>query len=119
MYYTPFLNALDVIFAILSYEFKLLIFFLFFFFLGEREQNVILWMDHRARKEADFINSTKHQVLKYVGGKISLEMETPKILWLKNNLPKETFWDRKGRFFDLPDFLTWKATDSVSRYVRQ
>lgn len=74
-------------------------------------------MDHRAKKEADFINSTNHRVLKYVGGKISLEMETPKILWLKRNLPKETFWDRVGWFFDLPDFLTWKATGAVSRLV--
>eukprot|EP00102_Acyrthosiphon_pisum_P011264 XP_008179934.1 PREDICTED: FGGY carbohydrate kinase domain-containing protein-like isoform X2 [Acyrthosiphon pisum] len=82
---------------------------------GEREQNVILWMDHRAKKEADLINTTNHRVLKYVGGKISLEMETPKILWLKNNLPKNTFWQKVGRFFDLPDFLTWKATDAVSR----
>ncbi|XP_025194132.1 FGGY carbohydrate kinase domain-containing protein isoform X3 [Melanaphis sacchari] len=82
---------------------------------GEREQNVILWMDHRAKKEADFINTTNHRVLKYVGGKISLEMETPKILWLKNNLPKNTFWQRVGRFFDLPDFLTWKATNAISR----
>jgi len=82
---------------------------------GEVEQNVILWMDHRARKEADFINSTNHRVLKYVGGKISLEMETPKILWLKNNLPRERFWNKVGHFFDLPDFLTWKATDATSR----
>ncbi|XP_026807335.1 FGGY carbohydrate kinase domain-containing protein [Rhopalosiphum maidis] len=82
---------------------------------GEREQNVILWMDHRAKKEADFINTTNHRVLNYVGGKISLEMETPKLLWLKNNLPKNTFWQKVGRFFDLPDFLTWKATNAVSR----
>jgi len=74
-------------------------------------------MDHRAKKEADFINTTNHRVLKYVGGKISLEMETPKILWLKNNLPKNTFWQKVGMFFDLADFLTWKATDTVSRLV--
>jgi D-ribulokinase len=84
---------------------------------GEQQQNVILWMDHRAKKEADFINTTNHRVLNYVGGKISLEMETPKILWLKNNLPKNTFWQKVGRFFDLPDFLTWKATNAVSRLV--
>ena len=25
-------------------------------------------------------------------------------------------WDKAGHFMDLPDFLTWKATGSLSRY---
>jgi ribulose kinase len=77
---------------------------------------VILWLDHRAVDEAEFINGLKHPVLKYVGGKISLEMETPKLLWLKKNL-KEQCWNKAGYFFDLPDFLTWKATGADSRFV--
>nr|CAI5822762.1 unnamed protein product [Callosobruchus analis] len=81
---------------------------------GNNEQNVILWLDHRAVKEADEINQMDHQVLKYVGGKISPEMETPKLAWLKRNLKKEC-WDKAGFFFDLPDFLTWRATDCDSR----
>lgn len=80
---------------------------------GKPEQNIILWMDHRAKSEADFINKTNHSVLKYVGGKVSLEMETPKLLWLKKNLP--TTWKHMGYAFDLPDYLTWKATGSNSR----
>lgn len=71
-------------------------------------------MDHRAYQEAAMINSTNHRVLSYVGGKISLEMETPKLLWLKKNLKNEC-WDKAGFFFDLPDFLTWRATGSQSR----
>lgn len=70
-------------------------------------------MDHRAQKEADFINRLGHDVLCYVGGKVSLEMQTPKMLWLKNNL--STSWNRAALLFDLPDFLTWKATGSESR----
>nr|CAD7461592.1 unnamed protein product [Timema tahoe] len=81
---------------------------------GNNDQNVILWLDHRAIDETNFINSLNHPVLKYVGGKISLEMETPKLLWLKKNL-KERCWDKAGWFFDLPDFLTWKATGTDSR----
>jgi ribulose kinase len=42
-----------------------------------------MWMDHRAAEQAETINSTRHPVLKYCGGKISLEMQTPKLLWLK------------------------------------
>jgi len=71
-------------------------------------------MDHRAHEEADFINSIGHDVLQYVGGKVSLEMQTPKMLWLKKNLP--VAWNSAALLFDLPDFLTWKATESESRY---
>jgi nuclear pore complex protein Nup93 len=39
---------------------------------------------------------------------MSLEMEVPKILWLKNHLPPETF--KKCKFYDLADFLTHRAT---------
>ncbi|KAK3919548.1 FGGY carbohydrate kinase domain-containing protein [Frankliniella fusca] len=81
--------------------------------LGETEQNVILWMDHRANSEAAHINSLKPDVLRYVGGTISPEMQTPKLLWLKKNLPQS--WQTACHFMDLPDFLTWKATGSYSR----
>ncbi|XP_056632635.1 FGGY carbohydrate kinase domain-containing protein [Diorhabda sublineata] len=81
---------------------------------GNNEQNIILWLDHRAVKEAEEINNLNHPVLQYVGGKISPEMETPKLLWLKRNLQKEC-WDKAGYFFDLPDFLTWRATGVDSR----
>lgn len=80
---------------------------------GQDKQNVILWMDHRAQEEADFINTQGHEMLQYVGGKVSLEMETPKMLWLKKHMPSS--WNRAALLFDLPDFLTWKATDSESR----
>lgn len=80
---------------------------------GNNEQNVILWLDHRAMKETEFINNTNHSVLKYVGGKIFPEMETPKLLWLKTYL-KDT-WNKAGYFFDLPDFLTWRATGVDTR----
>ena len=40
-------------------------------------------------------------------------MELPKILWLKNNMKPSLF--SKCQFFDLPDFLTYRATNNVSR----
>ncbi|PHM31195.1 FGGY-family carbohydrate kinase [Xenorhabdus innexi] len=76
-------------------------------------RNIIVWMDHRATEQAERINALGHPVLNYVGGKISPEMETPKILWLKENF-RETF-DNAWQFFDLADFLTWKSTSSLSR----
>src|ERR1700722_19971632 len=50
---------------------------------GDERRNVIVWMDHRAIAEARLINDTHDEVLRYVGGSISPEMEIPKLLWLK------------------------------------
>ncbi|ORX94958.1 Pentulose kinase [Basidiobolus meristosporus CBS 931.73] len=76
------------------------------------ERNIILWMDHRAKDQAQRITETKSEVLKFLGGTMSLEMELPKILWLKENKP-ELF--KRMYFYDLPDFLTFKATGSTAR----
>lgn len=76
--------------------------------LQNDNQNIILWMDHRAVEETREINSTGYVGLKYVGGQMSIEMEIPKIKWLKNNLPPKKFKD--CLFFDLADFLVYKAT---------
>eukprot|EP01121_Diplochlamys_sp_Union-15-3_P014626 TRINITY_DN4688_c0_g1_i1.p1 TRINITY_DN4688_c0_g1~~TRINITY_DN4688_c0_g1_i1.p1 ORF type:complete len:569 (-),score=102.18 TRINITY_DN4688_c0_g1_i1:37-1743(-) len=75
---------------------------------GNKEQNIIVWMDHRAIEQADRINRTQHKVLNYVGGAISPEMETPKLLWIKENLPDT--WKNASKFLDLADFLTYKVT---------
>jgi FGGY-family pentulose kinase len=80
---------------------------------GRDAQNVIVWMDHRATAEARRINATAHDVLRYVGGVVSPEMQTPKLLWLKENLPET--WARARRFFDLPDYLTYRATGDETR----
>ncbi|OYV87163.1 MAG: ribulokinase, partial [Acidiphilium sp. 21-68-69] len=80
---------------------------------GDPAQDVILWADHRARAEAEEINAGGHEVLRYVGGRISLEMETPKLLWLKRHAPRS--WAAARHVFDLPDFLTYRATGATSR----
>ena len=80
---------------------------------GADEQNIVVWMDHRAEAEAHRINAGEHDVLRYVGGRVSLEMQTPKLLWLREHLRGS--WDRTALFLDLPDFLTWRATGSEAR----
>ena len=79
------------------------------------ERNIIVWMDHRAVEQAERINARGHRVLDYVGGRISPEMETPKLLWLKENRPE--VFNAAWRFFDLTDFLTWRATGSEARSI--
>lgn len=84
--------------------------------VGPSEQahrDIIVWMDHRAVEQAERINATNHAVLKFVGGKISPEMETPKLLWLREHRP--AVFDAAWQFFDLTDFLTWRASGDLAR----
>jgi D-ribulokinase len=78
-------------------------------------RDVIVWMDHRAMADAEAINATGHPVLAYVGGRISPEMQTPKLRWLKRHRPA-TF-AAAGHFLDLSDYLTFRATGATERSV--
>jgi ribulose kinase len=64
-------------------------------------------------EETEKVNATNHNLLRYVGGKMSIEMEVPKVLWLKNNMPKELY--EKCKFYDLTDALTHIATGNEKR----
>ena len=79
----------------------------------DNDRNIVLWLDHRPVEETTKINATKHNLLRYVGGTMSIEMEIPKVLWLKNHMPKELF-DR-CKFYDLADALTHMATGNENR----
>jgi D-ribulokinase len=80
---------------------------------GDIRRNVIVWMDHRATAEARLVNDTHDDVLRYVGGSISPEMEVPKLLWLKRHLPSS--YRSAAHFFDLADYLSFRATGSTAR----
>jgi D-ribulokinase len=80
---------------------------------GDPQRNVIVWMDHRAVREANDISETGDEVLRYVGGGISPEMQTPKLLWLKRHLPAT--YRGAGHLFDLADYLTYRATGRTAR----
>src|SRR5688572_943025 len=80
---------------------------------GENRWDTLVWLDHRALAEADECTATGHTVLDYIGGVMSPEMESPKLMWLKRHLPET--WRQVGYFFDLADYLTWKASGSLAR----
>ena len=75
--------------------------------------DTISWIDHRALAEAEACTATEHALLRYVGGVMSPEMQLPKLMWLKRHFPER--WANAGYFFDLADFLTWKASGSEHR----
>jgi FGGY-family pentulose kinase len=79
----------------------------------DNDRNIVLWLDHRPVEETAKINATDHNLLRYVGGTMSIEMEIPKVLWLKNHMPAELF-DR-CKFYDLADALTHMATGNENR----
>jgi FGGY-family pentulose kinase len=80
---------------------------------GRPSFDTIVWLDHRALAEAQLCTASRHRVLDYVGGVMSPEMQTPKLMWLKRHMPQS--WAQAGYFFDLADFLTWKASGSLAR----
>ena len=82
---------------------------------GDATRDTIVWMDHRATRETDAINAGGYDVLRYVGGTISPEMQAPKLAWLARHMPN-TF-ARAGHFFDLTDFLTWRASGDATRSI--
>ena len=80
---------------------------------GGDNWDTIVWLDHRALAEADECTATGHPVLDFIGGVMSPEMQTPKLMWLKRRMPDA--WAAARHFLDLADFLTWKATSSTER----
>ena len=75
---------------------------------GDRAHNIIMWMDHRAVAEAAEINATNDAALAYVGGEVSVEMELPKLLWLRRHFPDR--YAATWRFLDLADYMVWRAS---------
>jgi FGGY-family pentulose kinase len=80
---------------------------------GEDEWDTIVWLDHRAVAEAEECTATGHRVLDHIGGAMSPEMATPKLMWLKRRLPAS--WRRFGLLLDLADFLSFRASGNPAR----
>ncbi len=68
----------------------------------------ILWMDTRATRQAELINSTGHPVLRYSGGQDSVEWMIPKTLWIKENRPD--IYIRAYRILEELDWINYRLT---------
>lgn len=82
---------------------------------GDAGWNIIMWMDHRASAEADICNATGAPILNNLGGAISLEMQIPKLMWLKRHRPD--LWGKLGYAADLADYLGWRCTGQNERSI--
>jgi len=80
---------------------------------GSIARDVMVWMDHRAVAESEEINEGAYDVLEFVGGRISPEMQTPKLLWLSRHRPDA--FANAPHFMDLSDWLTYWMTGSTAR----
>ncbi|WP_244629775.1 FGGY family pentulose kinase [Martelella limonii] len=77
--------------------------------------DTIAWFDHRAATEAAEFSAFDHAAVRHSGGSVSPEMQMPKLAWLKRNRPE--LWAKAGGFFDLADYLTFRATGSDRRSI--
>jgi FGGY-family pentulose kinase len=75
---------------------------------GTALMDAILWMDNRASVEADGINETNHEVLKYCGKEVSVEWLIPKVLWIKNN--RRDIYDKAFRIVEQLDYINYILT---------
>ncbi len=80
---------------------------------GDPQWDTLAWHDHRAINEADDCTLTGADLLDFVGSTVSPELQIPKLMWLKKNVPDT--WAKSAAIFDLADFLTWKSTGSTAR----
>ena len=80
---------------------------------GKEIMNAIMWMDIRAKKEAEKLSSIENEVLKYVGyGNISPEWFPCKALWLKNNM--NDVYKKAKYILDQPDWVNYFLTGNLT-----
>lgn len=72
-----------------------------------KENDIIMWMDHRAVPEAQAITSSKSAVLQQFGGICSPEFSLSKLAWLEAHEPERL---RSAKcLLELPDWLAYRC----------
>ena len=84
--------------------------------IGDRRRNIIVWMDHRAIDQAERINATGHPVLRLCRRHdLAGDGDAEAALAARRTCPRT--YEAAWQFFDLADFLTWRATGSLARSI--
>ncbi|SDY40787.1 FGGY-family carbohydrate kinase [Eubacterium barkeri] len=85
--------------------------------MGNAMGQALLWMDSRAKKQARIINETKHDVLKYCGGEVSVEWMIPKTLWIKENMPE--IYEAAFKIVEDIDYFNYRLTGVCCASINQ
>ena len=84
---------------------------------GSPLDRAIIWMDNRAKRQAEKINDTHDDVLKYCGMDESVEWFIPKLLWIKEE--NREIYERADKIVELQDYinhyLTGRWCSSISQ----
>lgn len=84
---------------------------------GRPLADAILWMDNRAKAEAEQINSGEYELLKYCGGDVSVEWLIPKTLWIKRHMPG--LYNQSYKIVEQLDFINHYLTGRWAASVCQ
>lgn len=84
---------------------------------GKALDRAILWMDNRAKEQADRINTTGSDVLRYCGGAVSVEWLLPKMLWLKEN--RSELYNAADIVCEMQDYMNYYLTGEWCASVSQ
>ncbi|MEI8200876.1 MAG: FGGY-family carbohydrate kinase [Eubacteriales bacterium] len=76
--------------------------------MGNTLGDSMLWMDIRAREQAQRINNTHASVLNKCGGEVSPEWLLPKVLWIKENTPED--YNRAQIIFEQLDYINYRLS---------
>jgi FGGY-family pentulose kinase len=79
--------------------------------------HAIIWMDNRAKQQAEKINETHDDILRYCGNEESVEWFIPKLLWIKEKRPD--IYEKADRIVELQDYINHYLTNRWCSSISQ
>ena len=81
--------------------------------------NAMIWMDRRATKECEEIRAKglEKEIFEICGNLFDPTYTTPKILWIKNNLPD--IFEKTFKFIQSNSFIAYKLTNNITQDLSQ
>ncbi len=86
---------------------------------GNTLTNAMIWMDKRASKECDDVRARglEKEIFDVCGNLFDPTYTTPKILWIKNNMPE--VFEKTFKFLQSNSFIAYKLTGNMTQDLSQ